>query len=277
MMCIRDSTPGSAISASSPNTARKLASWARRKSNGAPSARFAAYTPPGRRTRAASRAYSTEVSCAGTREPPNTSATSTSALPEGAPASQARASAVCTVTPDPAGSGRFSATSSTSPSSNSTTSCREPGRVAAAYRGSVSAPPPRCSRSSAAPGSATQSRTCARRRAYSNSRCSGSSRSTYDCGAPSTVSSQARSRSTSGISLAVPWPTARITGICSSLTAPLSGSRARRPAEAVSPPRRRPRPRRAPRPARARRAPPGPAGPGPVRCARKPCGPARRG
>ncbi|CAM5264992.1 hypothetical protein SVIOM342S_06151 [Streptomyces violaceorubidus] len=34
---------------------------------------------------------------------------------------------------------------------------------------------------------------------YSNSRCAGSSRSTYDCGAPSTVSSQARSRSTAAL------------------------------------------------------------------------------
>lgn len=150
---------------------------------------------------------------AGTREPPKTSATRTSAEAVGAVSSQARASAACRVIPVPAGTGRCRATRSRRPRSASTTSCREPGRVAARYRGRVNAPPPRCSTSSGRPSSATVSRTCPSRRAYSNSRCVGSSRSTYDCGAPSTVSSQARSRSTSGISLAVPWSTARVTGM----------------------------------------------------------------
>ncbi len=161
------------------------------------------------------------VRCAGTRDPPNTSATSTSAWSSGAPSSQARASPACSAMPEPSGSGSRSVTSSSSPRSASTTSCREPGRVAARYRGSVSAPPPRCTASTARPASATVSRTYPSRRAYSNSRYSGSSRSTYDCGAPSTVSSQARSRSTSGISLAVPWSVVRVTGI-DAFTSPLS-------------------------------------------------------
>ncbi len=126
------STDGSATRASSAKAAAKLASCVRRKSKGAPSARFAVYSPPGRSTRAASRAYSSEVSCAGTREPPNTSATTTSALSEGAASSQARASAVCTVIPAPSGSGRCSETSATRPASNSTTDCRDPALVAAA-------------------------------------------------------------------------------------------------------------------------------------------------
>ncbi len=86
--------------------------------------------------------------------------------------------------------------------------------------GQESAPPPRCRTSSGSPSPAAPSTTWASRRAYSNSRCAGSSRSTYDWGAPSTVRSQARSRSTSGIRRAVPWSTSRTTGMCS-FTPPL--------------------------------------------------------
>src|SRR3712207_2522910 len=60
--------------------------------------------------------------------------------------------------------------------------------VAATYRGRVSAPPPRCSTRSGAPGGASRSIAAAIRRTYSNSRCVGSARSTCDCGAPSSSS-----------------------------------------------------------------------------------------
>lgn len=160
------STDGSAISASSAKTAARVASWERRNPNGAPSARFAAYRPSGRRTRSTSRAYSTDVRCAGTREPPNTSPTTRSADRAGAASSHARASAPCTVIPAPSGTGRCSATSASSARSASTTCCREPGRVAATYRGSVSAPPPRWTTSSGAPSPPAASTTWARRRAY---------------------------------------------------------------------------------------------------------------
>ena len=238
-------------------------------------------SPSGRSTRAAARAYSTEVRCAGTREPPKTSATMTSAqsvrrrLQPGAGVrgvhrdARVRRAAAGARRPGRAARGR-----------PRRPSCREsgPGRRRDSAAGSAPRRPGAAA-SSGRPGPRRASRTWASRRTYSNSRCVGSSRSTYDCGAPSTVSSQARCRSTSGISLAVPLVHGPDDGyrLGCVVHRPIVPVRSPGPARPARPAARSDQTCRSaphgPLPAGAPRGPRRRAWRGPGRCARTPCGP----
>jgi hypothetical protein len=66
------------MSATCVNVACAVATWLRAWVSGAPSATFAANTPPSRRTRRTAVMNSTDVMWAGVRPPANTSAITTS-------------------------------------------------------------------------------------------------------------------------------------------------------------------------------------------------------
>ncbi len=212
------STAASAIRQVCGKTEHAVATRARACASGGPSPTFAAQIPAGASTRATATANSAEVRCAGVRPAAKRSATTTSKDPAGISPRTARASAIRTRTrpartrparSPPARrrglpSGSRCRTNSASAASDSTASWLDPGRVAATYRARVSPPPPRCRTRSGSPAGAARSIRCPIRRMYSKPRYCGSSRSTCDCGTPSTSRVQAPGRSGSPASSATP-------------------------------------------------------------------------
>ena len=98
-------------------------------------------------------------------------------------------------------------TSSASAASISTASCVDRGLVAATYRRGSAHRRPDAAHVPGGRAGAARSTRCPSRRMYSKSRYSGSSRSTCDCGVPSSSNVHARGRSGSATSSATPEST----------------------------------------------------------------------